>query len=361
MEAYNGLAPAHNPPYITGIRLFGKRMPGVPLVGLFETAFYQFAPEAMVRYAVPQTWHDLGMRRWGFHGASHKFIAERSRGTARPRGCRRTRAPTLRGRWPCPSRRAASRDLLSPRRAVQRHGHPQRRAIGTSMGMSPQSGLPQNNRVGDLDSAAVPFVMKTLGLSLAEAERQMTKEAACSASPASATTPRHPRRRSAGQRPTRNSRSTCSSNPRATGSAATPRDQRRRRPRVHRRHRREQSRPPRRDLRAASTSSASCSTPPKNAAHAGDRGRDLRRRFAHQDFGHPRQRRTRRRPRNRPLHLGAELARVSPLLFPTLNPNSQLPLIWPKPSVSSKPAVSPPSSPASTPCSSPPTSRSSAP
>ena len=44
------------------------------------------------------------------------------------------------------------------------------------MGLSPQSGLPQNNRVGDLDSAAVPFVMKTLGLSLAEAERQMTKE-----------------------------------------------------------------------------------------------------------------------------------------------------------------------------------------
>ena len=78
MEAYNGLAPAHNPPYITGIRLFAKRMPGVPLVGLFETAFYQFAPEAMMRYAVPDAWRDIGIRRWGFHGASHKFIAERS-------------------------------------------------------------------------------------------------------------------------------------------------------------------------------------------------------------------------------------------------------------------------------------------
>src|SRR6185369_8227652 len=78
MEAYNGLAPAHNPPYITGIRLFGKRVPGVPLVGLFETAFYQFAPEAMMRYAVPDAWRDIGIRRWGFHGASHKFIAERS-------------------------------------------------------------------------------------------------------------------------------------------------------------------------------------------------------------------------------------------------------------------------------------------
>ena len=78
MEAFNGIAPAHNPPYITGIRLFAQRMPAVPLVGLFETAFYQWVPAAAVRYAVPETWHELGVRRWGFHGASHKFIAERS-------------------------------------------------------------------------------------------------------------------------------------------------------------------------------------------------------------------------------------------------------------------------------------------
>ena len=78
MADYNGLAPAHNPPYITGIRLFAKRMPGTPLVALFETAFYQFAPPAMMRYAVPVAWHDAGVRRFGFHGASHKFIAERS-------------------------------------------------------------------------------------------------------------------------------------------------------------------------------------------------------------------------------------------------------------------------------------------
>src|SRR5207248_10827219 len=78
MEAFNGIAPAHNPPYITGIRLFAQRMPAVPLVGLFETAFYQWAPAAAMRYAVPDAWHEAGIRRWGFHGASHKFIAERS-------------------------------------------------------------------------------------------------------------------------------------------------------------------------------------------------------------------------------------------------------------------------------------------
>src|ERR1041385_8506713 len=78
MEEFNGIAPAHNPPYITGIRLFAERMPNVPLIGLFETAFYQWVPEAASRYAVPERWHEAGVRRWGFHGASHKFIAEKS-------------------------------------------------------------------------------------------------------------------------------------------------------------------------------------------------------------------------------------------------------------------------------------------
>src|SRR6185503_8248850 len=57
MEAFNGIAPAHNPPYITGIRLFAKRVPRTPLIGLFETAFYQWAPESAMRYAVPASWH----------------------------------------------------------------------------------------------------------------------------------------------------------------------------------------------------------------------------------------------------------------------------------------------------------------
>ncbi len=177
MEAYNGLAPAHNPPYITGIRLFGKRMPGVPLVGLFETAFHQFAPEAMVRYAVPQSWHDLGIRRWGFHGASHKFIAERS--------------AELLGRVDVAER---ARKLYvddgkssvngAPLRVISCHlggsssitGIRNGVSIGTSMGMSPQSGLPQNNRVGDLDAEAIPYAVKSLGITIEEAQRQLTKE-----------------------------------------------------------------------------------------------------------------------------------------------------------------------------------------
>ncbi|HMO63749.1 MAG TPA: acetate kinase, partial [Verrucomicrobiota bacterium] len=177
MEAYNGLAPAHNPPYIAGIRLFARRMPRVPLIGLFETAFYQFAPEAMMRYAVPESWHALGIRRWGFHGASHKFIAERS--------------AALLGRADI-ARRAANLYLDGGRSEV--NGPPLRVischlggsssitgilngvAIGNSLGMSPQSGLPHNNRVGDLDAEALPCAVKSLGISIEEAQRQLTRE-----------------------------------------------------------------------------------------------------------------------------------------------------------------------------------------
>jgi acetate kinase len=177
MEAYNGLAPAHNPPYITGIRLFGKRMPGVPLVGLFETAFYQFAPEAMMRYAVPQAWHDIGVRRWGFHGASHKFIAERSaellgrndvaervRRLYQDNGATPVNKPDLRV---ISCHLGGSSSITGIRNGL---------AIGNSLGMSPQSGLPHNNRVGDLDSEALPYAVKTLGIAMEEAQRQLTKE-----------------------------------------------------------------------------------------------------------------------------------------------------------------------------------------
>jgi acetate kinase len=177
MAAYNNLAPAHNPPYITGIRLFARRMPSVPLVALFETAFYQFAPEPMTRYAVPETWHNAGIRRWSFHGASHKFIAERSAELlGRDDVAERARRLYLDG--------GKSKITGAPLRVISCHlggsssitGILNGAAIGSSMGMSPQSGLPQNNRVGDLDAEAIPYAVKTLGITIEEAQRQLTKE-----------------------------------------------------------------------------------------------------------------------------------------------------------------------------------------
>jgi acetate kinase len=177
MEICNHIAPAHNPPYITGIRLFAERMPGTPLVGLFETAFYQWAPEAAMRYAVPQSWHELGVRRWGFHGASHKFIAERSADLlGRKDVAQRARQLYVDGgKTPVgkPDLRVISCHLGGSSSIT---GILNGVAIGNSLGMSPQSGLPHNNRVGDLDSFALPFLMRTAGLSLEEAERLMCKE-----------------------------------------------------------------------------------------------------------------------------------------------------------------------------------------
>ncbi len=177
MADYNGLAPAHNPPYITGIKLFAQRMPGVPLIGLFETAFHQFAPEAVQRYAVPEAWRQIGVRRWGFHGASHKFMAERSAELL----CRADVAERARQLYVNHGTTPISRE---PLRVISCHlggstsitGILNGVSIGTSMGMSPQSGLPQNNRVGDLDAEALPYAVKTLGITVEEAQRQLTRE-----------------------------------------------------------------------------------------------------------------------------------------------------------------------------------------
>ena len=180
MTDYNGLAPAHNPPYIAGIKLFAQRMPKVPLIALFETAFHQFAPEASQRYAVPQTWLDIGVRRWGFHGASHKFIAERSAELlGRPDVAERAKQLYVNN--------GATKISGAPLRVISCHlggsssvtGILNGASIGTSMGMSPQSGLPQNNRVGDLDAEAIPYAVKTLGITIEEAQKQLTKQAGC--------------------------------------------------------------------------------------------------------------------------------------------------------------------------------------
>jgi acetate kinase len=176
MEEFSTIAPAHNPPYITGIRIFAETMPKVPLVALFETAFYQWTSEAAKRYAVPEDWHERGVRRWGFHGASHKFIAERS-AELLGREDVAERAKRL-----YVDRQNGSSKSSTPLRVISCHmggsssitGIRDGVAIGTSMGMSPQSGLPQNNRVGDLDAAAVPFMMRTAGLSLDAAEKALS-------------------------------------------------------------------------------------------------------------------------------------------------------------------------------------------
>ena len=176
LDGFKEVAPAHNPAYAEGIRCFRQKLPEVKRVALFETAFFQWVSPGASAYALPETWRELGIRRYGFHGASHKFIAERS---AELLGndhiverVRRLYADGP-GEYDGAPLRVISCHLGGSSSVV---GINNGVAIGSSMGFSPQSGLPQNNRVGDLDSMAIPYVSKMLGISVEEAELQLTKE-----------------------------------------------------------------------------------------------------------------------------------------------------------------------------------------
>ncbi len=149
MEAYNDVAPAHNPPYVKAMRMLASRFPSLPLVAAFETGFHRTIPEANQRYAIPDEWATrLGIRRWGFHGASHRYIGGRM--------------PQLLGRDDI---KVISCHLGgSSSLCAIRNGQ----SVACSLGMSPQSGLPHNNRVGDLDVFVLPALIKETGLGLNE-------------------------------------------------------------------------------------------------------------------------------------------------------------------------------------------------
>jgi len=149
MEAFADVAPAHNPPYTRAMRMLRDRFPGLPLVAAFETGFHRTIPEENQRYAIPGRWATgLGIRRWGFHGASHRYIAGRM--------------PELLGRSDI---KLISCHLGgSSSLCAIRHG----RSVACSLGMSPQSGLPHNNRVGDFDVFALPVILRETGKSLDE-------------------------------------------------------------------------------------------------------------------------------------------------------------------------------------------------
>ena len=149
MQEMCGVAPAHNPPYIAAMRLLADKLPQIPLVAAFETDFHQTIPTCNRLYAVPYEWFEsLGVRRWGFHGASHRYIAWRTaellgRSDLRVISCHLGGSSSL-----CAIRNGQS--------------------MATTMGMSAQSGLPQNNRAGDFDAFALPWIMQKTGKSLAE-------------------------------------------------------------------------------------------------------------------------------------------------------------------------------------------------
>jgi acetate kinase len=137
MERMTPAAPAHNPPYILAMRLFQQIAPRVPLVAVWETSFHATMPDYARVYSVPREWQEIyRIERYGFHGASHRYISRRI-------------AQLAPGASPL---RVISCHLGGSSSVCAIHDG---QSIDTSMGFSPQSGLPQTKRTGDLD----PFVL----------------------------------------------------------------------------------------------------------------------------------------------------------------------------------------------------------
>ncbi len=149
MEEMSQVAPAHNPPYIAAMRLLREKLPEIPLVAAFETGFHETVPPRLRTYAIPYEWTtDYQVRRWGFHGASHRYIAGRI-------------AEVL-GREDL---RVISCHLGGSSSLCAIRG---RQSVANSLGMSPQTGIPHNNRVGDFDPFALPVILERTGKPLDE-------------------------------------------------------------------------------------------------------------------------------------------------------------------------------------------------
>ena len=146
MEALYALLPAHNPPYVAAVRQFRRVMPGVPLVGSFETGFFQDMPPEAYLYPLPAELSARGLRRCGAHGASHEYVsgwvaAREGRDDLRLVSCHLGGSSSM----------AAVRDG---------------RGVDTTIGLSMQTGLPHNNRIGDIDPYITFYLHESLGYPL---------------------------------------------------------------------------------------------------------------------------------------------------------------------------------------------------
>ncbi len=151
IEEIVDLAPLHNPPNLIGIRACQEILPGVPMVSVFDTAFHQTMPASSYIYALPYEYYkEFGVRRYGFHGTSHKYVSRR--------------AAELLGKniedlkiITCHLGNGASVAAIQNGKVVD-----------TSMGLTPLEGLIMGTRSGDMDPAIVAFLMGKLNLGVAE-------------------------------------------------------------------------------------------------------------------------------------------------------------------------------------------------
>lgn len=153
------LAPLHNPANITGIEAITALMPGVPQVGVFDTAFHQTMPAKSFMYALPYKYYEKdGVRRYGFHGTSHRYVSARA---AEFLGIDLNNSKII----TCHIGNGGSITAVL-------NG----KSIDTSMGLTPTEGLMMGTRVGDVDPGALTFLMTRYNLTPAQLQTIINKE-----------------------------------------------------------------------------------------------------------------------------------------------------------------------------------------
>lgn len=151
IEECNPLAPLHNPANIIGIKACRALMPGVPMVAVFDTAFHQTMPPVAYTYALPYEYYETDkVRRYGFHGTSHKYVAQR--------------AADMLGK-PIEDLKLISCHLGNGSSVTAVDGG---KSVDTSMGFTPLAGVPMGTRSGDLDAGILEYLMNKYGMSITE-------------------------------------------------------------------------------------------------------------------------------------------------------------------------------------------------
>ena len=151
IEECNPLAPLHNPANIIGIKACQALMPGVPMVAVFDTAFHQTMPPVAYTYALPYEYYEKDkVRRYGFHGTSHKYVSQR--------------AADMLGK-PIEQLKLITCHLGNGSSVTAIDGG---KSVDTSMGFTPLAGLPMGTRAGDLDAGILEFLMNKYGMDITE-------------------------------------------------------------------------------------------------------------------------------------------------------------------------------------------------
>ncbi|RAT11707.1 acetate kinase, partial [Bacillus cereus] len=159
IEELSDLAPLHNPANVVGIKAFQEVLPNVPAVAVFDTAFHQTMPESAFLYSLPYEYYEkFGIRKYGFHGTSHKYVTER--------------AAELLGR-PLESLSLLSCHLGNGASIAAVEGG---KSIDTSMGFTPLAGVTMGTRSGNIDPALIPYIMEKTGQTVEEVVNVLNKK-----------------------------------------------------------------------------------------------------------------------------------------------------------------------------------------